>query len=424
MSDAQTISSALDRLILFRPGRGSLLCQAARAMEKGRPAQGAGLIISEAVRCGWEGNLWHCCLAQALAESENPFSLAWERRPAQRDSLWDIAAADMEVFSELFAQQPPLPALGDFHHRGKTPPKEQAGRCVQTLAESLAAAPDGEAMLEILARHYETNGVGSLGLGQVFRLREEKSGVSLLPVEGRRPVLLADLVGYEGQKAQLLENTKAFLSGQRANNVLLYGDAGTGKSTSVQAIAGEYASQGLRLIELYKHQFGLIPQLLAQIKGRNYRFILFLDDLSFEENEVQYKHLKAVMEGGGEAAPENVLIYATSNRRHLIRETWNDRSDMEHQGDVHRSDTMEEKLSLAGRFGLQIYYPNPTYEEYHRIVQTLADRNRSLSGMAEDELWAAASTWQVRHGSRSGRTAQQFINDLLCRRSNTETEED
>lgn len=279
-------------------------------------------------------------------------------------------------------------------------------------------------MLEVLARHYETNGVGPLGLGQVFRLREEKSGVSLLPVEGRRPVLLSELVGYEGQKAQLLENTKAFLSGQRANNVLLYGDAGTGKSTSVQALAGEYAAQGLRLIELYKHQFGLIPQLLAQIKGRNYRFILFLDDLSFEENEVQYKHLKAVMEGGGEAAPENVLIYATSNRRHLIRETWSDRSDMEHQGDVHRSDTMEEKLSLAGRFGLQIYYPNPTYEEYHRIVQTLADRNRSLSDMAEDELWTAASTWQVRHGSRSGRTAQQFINDLLCRRSNTETEED
>ncbi len=424
MSDAQTISSALDRLILFRPGRGSLLTQAARAMEKGRPAQAAGLILSEAVRCGWEGNLWHCCLAQALAESENPFSLAWERRPARRDSLWDIAAADMEVFSGLFAHQPPLPVLGDFHHRGERPPKELAGRWVQTLAESLAAAPDGEAMLEVLARHYETNGVGPLGLGQVFRLREEKSGVSLLPVEGRRPVLLSELVGYEGQKAQLLENTKAFLSGQRANNVLLYGDAGTGKSTSVQALAGEYAAQGLRLIELYKHQFGLIPQLLAQIKGRNYRFILFLDDLSFEENEVQYKHLKAVMEGGGEAAPEIVLIYATSNRRHLIRETWNDRSDMEHQGDVHRSDTMEEKLSLAGRFGLQIYYPNPTYEEYHRIVQTLADRNRSLSGMAEDELWAAASTWQVRHGSRSGRTAQQFINDLLCRRSNTETEED
>ncbi len=277
-------------------------------------------------------------------------------------------------------------------------------------------------MLELLARHYEHNGVGSLGLGQVFRLREERDGVSLVPVEGRRPVLLADLVGYEGQKAQLLENTKAFLSGQRANNVLLYGDAGTGKSTSVQALAGEYAAQGLRLIELYKHQFGLIPQLLAQIKGRNYRFILFLDDLSFEENEVQYKHLKAVMEGGGEAAPENVLIYATSNRRHLIRETWNDRSDMEHNGDVHRSDTMEEKLSLAGRFGLQIYYPNPTYEEYHQIVQTLADRSHSLSGMAEDELWAAASTWQVRHGSRSGRTAQQFINDLLCRRSDTDTE--
>jgi hypothetical protein len=197
--------------------------------------------------------------------------------------------------------------------------------------------------------------------------------------------------------------------------VLLYGDAGTGKSTSIQAIANEYAPQGLRLIELYKNQFSLIPDVLSQIKSRNYRFILFLDDLSFEENEVAYKHLKAVMEGGAEAAPENVLIYATSNRRHLVKETWKDRNDMEHNDDVHRSDTMEEKLSLAARFGLQIYYSNPSFEEYHTIVTALAGKTAGLEKLDAQQLRSAASTWQVRHGSRSGRTAQQFINDLLCR---------
>ncbi len=412
------LTAALGEIILFRPMPGSLLARVAETS----PAEAAGLILHEAVQCGWEGNLWHCCVAQALAESENPFSLAWERRPAVQDSLWRLAAADMGVFARLM-QAEPFPMLGDFHHQGITPQRGDSGRMVAALAEKLAQAQSGEDMLVILAQHYERNGVGVLGLGQVFRLGQVQDDVTLIPVEGRRTVRLDDLVGYETQKAQLLENTLAFLAGLRANNVLLYGDAGTGKSTSVQAIAGEYAPQGLRLIEIYKHQFQLIPQLLARIKGRNYRFVLLMDDLSFEENEVEYKHLKAVMEGGGEAAPENVVIYATSNRRHLIKETWNDRNDMEHNGDIHRSDTMEEKLSLAGRFGLQIYYPNPTFEEYHQIVRTLAEREGTLGELEADELRAAAATWQVRRGNRSGRTAQQFINDLLCRKAITQEKE-
>ena len=235
-------------------------------------------------------------------------------------------------------------------------------------------------------------------------------------MENRRAVKLSDLVGYETQKQQLLGNTLAFLRGRHANNVLLYGDAGTGKSTSIQAIANEYAPEGLRVVELYKHQFGLIPDIITQLKGRGYRFILFLDDLSFEETETSYKHLKAVMEGGAEAAPENVRIYATSNRRHLIKETWNDRSDMQHDGDIHRSDTVEEKLSLSGRFGLQIYYPNPSFEEFHAIVRSLAEREPSLSDMDAAQLRQQAATWQVRKGSRSGRSAQQFIDDLITKK--------
>ena len=146
------------------------------------------------------------------------------------------------------------------------------------------------------------------------------------------------------------------------------------KSTSIQALVNEYADQGLRLIELYKEQYDLIPDILRQVKGRNYRFLLFLDDLSFEENETSYKYLKAVMEGGAEAPPENVRICATSNRRHLVREVWSDRGDVEHNGDIHRSDTVEEKLSLASRFGLQIFYPAPTFEEYQQIVSALSGK--------------------------------------------------
>jgi predicted AAA+ superfamily ATPase len=215
-------------------------------------------------------------------------------------------------------------------------------------------------------------------------------------------VHLSDLVGYESQKEKLVQNTLAFLQGACANNVLLYGDAGTGKSTSIQALSYEYASQGLRLIELHRDQYHLIPEIVSRIKSRNYRFILFLDDLSFEENEVEYKQLKAAIEGGGEAIPDNILIYATSNRRLLIRETWNDRQDMEHQGDIHRSDTMEEKLSLSGRFGLQIFYPNPNFEEYHSIVRELAGRAAELSGFSDEQLRSLASTWQVQRGNRSG----------------------
>ena len=411
------VETVLDGLVFFQPGADSI---PARIMRGNFSATYTlGRLLAEAVDNGWQGNLWHCCLAQALVESENPFSQACERREAVRDSLWNVALGDMKVYMDLFAMNLPnlFQEVGDFRHDSHNAPRREAGARIQSLARRLSQSESPEQMLNILTRFYETNGVGMLGLGELFRVEEAGRHAALFPVEGRRSVKLADLVGYETQKAQLVENTMAFLAGHHANNVLLYGDAGTGKSTSVQALANEYADRGLRLIELYKHQFHLIPDLLDQIKRRNYRFILLLDDLSFEDNEVEYKHLKAVMEGGGEAAPENVLIYATSNRRHLIKETWKDRSDMEHDGDIHRSDTVEEKLSLAGRFGLQIYYPNPTFEEYHAIVRTLAGRMEGLAALSAEQLRAAAATWQVRHGSRSGRTAQQFVNDLLCRTS-------
>lgn len=165
------------------------------------------------------------------------------------------------------------------------------------------------------------------------------------------------------------------------------------------------------MIEIYKHQFQYLSTVIAAIKNRNYKFIIYMDDLSFEEFETEYKFLKAVIEGGVETRPENILIYATSNRRHLIKESWNDRNDQENTNDRHHSDTVEEKLSLVNRFGVTINYSKPTQKEYFDIVIQLAKR----AGIAldEDTLKAEANKWELSHGGISGRTAEQFVNYLL-----------
>ena len=221
-----------------------------------------------------------------------------------------------------------------------------------------------------------------------------------------------DLIGYEIAKKKLVENTEAFVKGRKANNCLLFGDAGTGKSTSVKAILNQYYDQGLRMIEIYKHQFQDLNDVIAQIKNRNYKFIIYMDDLSFEEFEIEYKYLKAVIEGGLERKPDNVLIYATSNRRHLIRETFRDKQDRDE--DLHTNDTVQEKLSLVARFGVTIYFGKPEKKEFQEIVRQMARRNGIQ--MDEETLLLEANKWELSHGGLSGRTAQQFIDDLLGKR--------
>ncbi len=195
---------------------------------------------------------------------------------------------------------------------------------------------------------------------------------------------------------------------REANNCLLFGDSGTGKSSSIKAVLHQYYDKGLRMIEIYKHQFRDLSDVIAQIKNRNYRFIIYMDDLSFEEFEVDYKYLKAIIEGGLEVRPENVLIYATSNRRHLIRENFSDKEEV--REDMHRSDTVQEKLSLSSRFGVTIYFGRPEPKEFKEIVTTLA--RRAGIDMPEEELLLLANKWELSHGGISGRTAVQFITYL------------
>lgn len=379
-------------------------------------------ILDLSTACGFDENLWQCYLTWVLMTNRNSFTMTCERVGASEGSVNHFAKSDFAVFRRLFhydfsgiEQDLGIDCFTTICNYHAIPKRERTynhdvSRQVRQLRGALAAAADGEEMFRLLTGYYRQYGFGVFAMNRAFRIRRDESGLEFLPISNIDGVMLDDLLGYELQKQQLRQNTEAFLNGRRANNVLLYGDAGTGKSTSVKALINEYYDRGLRMIEIYKHQFGDLSAVLGQIKNRNYRFIIFIDDLSFEENEVEYKFLKAVIEGGVETRPDNVLIYATSNRRHLIRETWNDRTDMEHNGDIHRSDTMEEKLSLASRFGVSINYSAPTPKEYQDIVRMLA--RRQGIDMDEKQLLAMANTWEVRHGGFSGRAAQQFVHYL------------
>lgn len=280
---------------------------------------------------------------------------------------------------------------------------------VQQVSRLLEQAQNEEEIFQIVTDFYAAYGVGMFGLNRAFRIRHLEEGVEFLPINNTERVLLDDLIGYELQKKKLIENTEAFIKGLPCNNVLLCGDAGTGKSTSIKALLNEYYDQGLRMIEIYKHQFQDLSSIIAQVKNRNYRFIIYMDDLSFEDFEIEYKYLKAVIEGGMETKPDNVLIYATSNRRHLIKETWSDRDDIEVDNGMHRSDTMQEKLSLVARFGVTIYYGKPSQKEYFTIVKELRKRYPAIT-CSDEELCQEANKWELSHGGISGRTAQQFIN--------------
>ncbi len=367
---------------------------------------------------GISGNLWHHYLAMLLVNDENSYSRSCEIRGAISGSIVDAVVHDMEIIRELFRY--------DF-----TDMKDKLGLDCWDLVEDYSASSEesrvynsrirsricelnarfeengtAEEMKDSLTMFYKEYGVGRFGLHKAFRVDRDNDGnVIIVPILNIAHVKLDDLVGYEMAKKRLTDNTDAFVAGKKANNCLLYGDAGTGKSSCIKAIANEYFDRGLRIIEIYKHQFKDLNNVIAQIKNRNYKFIIYMDDLSFEDFEIEYKYLKAVIEGDLEKKPKNVLIYATSNRRHLINEKFSEREDS-----VHMEDTMQEKFSLAARFGCSIYFSKPDKKEYQNIVRVLAERNGIE--ISDEELIAEAGKWELYHGGMTGRSAQQFIDHL------------
>ena len=370
---------------------------------------------------GFQGNLWHNYLTYLLISNENAYSRACEIRGNIEGSINDIALHDFEVFRYFFGFDleelgrklgvdciPVLLHYERFEGNGKVFNSRIRDR-ICDLSVRLEQTENVSEFKDCVTEFYRDFGVGKLGLHKAFRVEHHENGAGIVPITNIAHVHLDDLVGYELAKKKLVENTEAFVEGRAANNCLLFGDAGTGKSSSIKAIINQYYDKGLRMIEIYKHQFGDLQSVIAQIKNRNYKFIIYMDDLSFEEFEIEYKYLKAVIEGGLEKKPQNVLIYATSNRRHLIRENFSDKEEV--REDMHTSDTVQEKLSLVYRFGVSIYFGAPNKKEFQEIVKVLAEKH-GIS-MPQEELLLEANKWELSNGGLSGRTAQQFIDHLL-----------
>ncbi len=386
-------------------------------------------LLTVATDFGFDKNLWHNYLAYFLITNENPFSITCEKIGANDGSVNHFARNDFSAIKNLFEYDfseiekslgiDCFTQISNYHaiEKKELMYNKNVSEKVQALSNRMEQARDVEGFFTAVTEFYRDYGVGMFGLNKAFRIQDRTdSKLVFLPINNMDKVMLSDLVGYEIQKKKLVDNTRAFVEGKKANNVLLFGDSGTGKSTSIKAIVNEFYDQGLRMIEIYKHQFKDLSNVIAAVKNRNYKFIIYMDDLSFEEFEIEYKFLKAVIEGGVETKPDNILIYATSNRRHLIRETWSDRNDVQQDEGMHRSDTMQEKLSLVNRFGVTINYSKPSQKEYFDIVIHLA--SKAGIKMSEDELKAEANKWELSHGGISGRTAQQFIYYLQGKEDN------
>ncbi|MGN0391062.1 MAG: ATP-binding protein [Wujia sp.] len=378
-------------------------------------------ILDVATSYGFNKNLWQDYLAFLLITNENSFTLTCEKTGAGNGSVNVFARNDYAIFKKLFhfdfgpiESDLGIDCFSTITHYTSLPKKEQmynqnVSEKVRDISDRISAASSVDEIFDIMTSFYKKYGVGMFGLNKAFRiLHEDGKALEFIPINNTDKVMLDDLIGYETQKKKLIDNTEAFVLGKKANNVLLFGDSGTGKSTSIKAIINQYYEQGLRMIEIYKHQFKDLSAVISHVKNRNYKFVIYMDDLSFEEFEIEYKYLKAVIEGGLETKPDNVLIYATSNRRHLIKETWNDRDDMESANGLHRSDTMQEKLSLVNRFGVTISFSKPSRKEFNDIVLGLAKKHPEIT-LTEEELLAEANKWELSHGGVSGRTAQQFM---------------
>ena len=411
--------SKIDDLILYRDLKFEDTIRMFCALDKNSTnvSKTISKMLEVAGEYGLHGNLWANILALALAYNENVYSKATEIVGETSGSINTFAIHDFKILKELIQFVPNI--NGDFlreiyHYEGNGRDSKLVTTRVRDrilrLSKQLIEADSDNEFKDIITEFYKEYGVGKFGLNKAFRIEEgtDLKTANIIPITRVEHVYLNDIIGYDLQKKKLTDNTESFINGKPANNCLLYGDAGTGKSSSVKAIVNEYYDKGLRIIEIYKHQFRYLSDILEQLKDRNYKFIIYMDDLSFEESELEYKYLKAILEGGFGRRPENVLIYATSNRRHLIRESFRDKTETDEE--LHTRDTVEEKLSLSARFGEKIYYGSPDKREFNSIVLSLAKKHNI--DMDESEILSKANMWELSHGGMSGRSATQFITYL------------
>ena len=365
---------------------------------------------------------WQRYLVSQILLADNAFSQQAQTADAletidEQIAPGILAAAhhDLDILEDLYHL--PIEKLSQWTGQigdSSTPPVMQIGLEPEFPIEFPYAAGWHSATQE-LANYYCTHGVGIFGQFKAFRWQSQNAPYPsghLVGIESTDPISLKQLIGYDHPKQQLIQNTKFLLDGYTAQNVLLYGSRGAGKSSLVKALLNEYCDRGLRLIEVPKSNLQNLPKIVAPLHRLPQKFIIFVDDLSFEEDDEAFKALKVVLEGGVTARPQNVVVYATSNRRHLIREFFDDRPAPKDAEEIHNWDTVQEKLSFSDRFGLTLTFTPADQPTYLTIVRELA-RQANLNIDADHLDWRARQ-WATRHNGRSGRTARQFIDFLTA----------
>lgn len=419
-----------------RPGgAGAAACAAAAAGDSGsadrlRDALAAwGGFARELAGALWGADgesgtgTWAGYVARLAATDENPFTLSAESAGADGlpppiaaaaradlDRLRRIAAWDLRDAAEGLAE-----SLEQAGYGGAAASlRSEAAGLVRPAQAMEGAGFDAAA----LAERIRTRGAGLLGSHRAFLWTGSAGGAPLRPIRCPDPIALEDLSGYQEQRAVVVSNTVRFLEGRGANNLLLYGDRGTGKSATVKAACNAYAERGLRLVEVRKADLPFFSDILETLSARPLRFVVFIDDLSFEETDDAFTGLKALLEGGAERRPDNVVVYATSNRRHLVKERFEDRPTTAmaamaaETGDVRAFDSMQEQLSLADRFGVTVVFSAPGQDEYLRIAEFLAEREGLLKGTEGEDrrlFRENALRWERWFNGRSPRTARQFV---------------
>jgi uncharacterized protein len=356
---------------------------------------------------------WQDYLLDRILQDDNPFSQQAQHFDAENLPLALGAAAkhDLQILHDLYScSSEDLVQWVQAVAQTDEPPVAwyvAPDLASQNIMQSLfQTRSDWTELLDPLIEYYQQNGVGVFA--EFWAFRWQASHLMGIPLPD--PVQLDQLVGYQTQRDLLIKNTEFLLQGYPALNVLLYGSRGTGKSSLVKSLVNEYGDRGLRIIEIGKPDLAELPQILMLLQERPQKFILFVDDLSFEADSEEFKALKVVLEGGLNARPDNVVVYATSNRRHLVREFFGDRPRPKDADEVHAWDTVQEKLSFSDRFGLTLTFEPTDQDTYLEIVHHLA--MQAHLPIATAELDHKALQWATRNNGRSGRTARQFIDFL------------
>ena len=432
-------SETIDRLILFEAVRKDETCASLSALLNNallpNNTEGDATIVSDPGifysvqralagnigKTGFSGTYLQGHIAGIIAKEDNVFARMAERgafdfsQNAGPDDesllVLKLAAREIGLLSALykFDFKNVFPNLDEYSvaniagteaQNAKLPAPQPLELIHEAMMKGASASGDLTEAAMLLASYYRKYGCGIFGESQAFSAEE----YGLAPADRTDPITMDDLVGCERQKAALIENIEIMLAGYRANNMLLYGDSGTGKSSSVKALLNYFAGRGVKLISVAKDKLTLLPDVFEQIADRGMKFIIFIDDLSFEDNEYEFKAFKSIIEGRIAPRPENAVFIVTTNRKNIVRDSWADR---EGQDDVHRRDNMEEKRSLSDRFGITLTYAAPDKNEYLKIVRSLADKAGLMT--PADELASEAMKWEIRHGGRSGRTARQFV---------------